>query len=105
MTADIRAVIFYKDDTMKKIRPIGIGEIKRRLLCRCIARRQPYTEAARLPVRRLRSGGRGRRAGLSPRVVALHPEMPRAGSCPGKRSPHWVTRYLVAADAIKNARS
>ena len=35
--ADLRAVIFYKDEKKQKMRPIGIGESLRRLICRVIA--------------------------------------------------------------------
>ena len=34
---DLRAVLFYNDETRTKLRPIGIGEALRRLICRCVA--------------------------------------------------------------------
>ena len=34
---DLRAVLFYKDETRTKLRPICIGECLRRIICRCIA--------------------------------------------------------------------
>ena len=37
LISDLRAVIFYKDESRTKLRPIGIGEALRRLICRCVA--------------------------------------------------------------------
>ena len=37
LLGDLRAVIFYKDGDKTKLRPIGIGESLRRLICRCVA--------------------------------------------------------------------
>ena len=38
LIGDLRAVCFYKDDEREKLRPIGIGEALRRLICKCLAR-------------------------------------------------------------------
>jgi hypothetical protein len=38
LLADLRAVLFWKDEEHTAMRPIGIGEAMRRLICRCIAR-------------------------------------------------------------------
>ena len=40
LNGDLRAVFFYKDDAKTKIRPLGVGESRRRLICRCLVRRE-----------------------------------------------------------------
>ena len=37
---DLRAVLFFKDESCTDIRPIGIGESIRRLICKCLARQR-----------------------------------------------------------------
>ena len=37
LLGDLRAIIFYKNAERTKLRPIGIGETLRRLVCRCVA--------------------------------------------------------------------